>query len=67
MFPEHSGEPITRVDVAHPRGAFTVVVPVSKEADHVSIVRIAPVTGAVKGKAEITELGSFPLTKEGRQ
>ena len=42
-----------------------MVVPVSKESDHVSVVRIAPVTGAVKGKAEITELGSFPLD-EGR-
>ena len=78
VFPEHHGEPITRVDVAQPRGAFTVVVPASKEADHISVVRVAPgkpearmpgspVTSAVEGKAEVTELGSFPLTKEGRK
>ena len=77
VFPENHAEPITRVDVAHPRGAFTVVVPASKEADHVSVVRVAPgkpearmpgspVTSAVEGKAEVTELGSFSLTKEER-
>jgi hypothetical protein len=77
VFPENHGEPIIRVDVARPRGAFTVVVPALKEADHVSVVRVAagkpearvpgsPVTSAVEGKTEVTELGSFSLTKEGR-
>jgi hypothetical protein len=57
VFPEDHGEPITRVDVAHPRGAFTVVVPASDEADHVTVVRVA------ERRAEVTELGTFPLTK----
>jgi len=32
VFPERPGEPITRVDVPNPKGAFTVVVPVTDEA-----------------------------------
>jgi hypothetical protein len=72
VFPETHGEPITRVDVAKPQGAFTVVVPVPQGADHVTIVRTAPAkpetvmpsaraTSAVEGSAEITEIASFPL------
>jgi len=72
VFPETHGEPITRVDVAKPQGAFTVVVPVPQGADHVTIVRAAPAkpetvmpsaraTSAVEGSAEITEIASFPL------
>jgi hypothetical protein len=72
VFPEQPGEPITRVDVAIPRGAFTVVVPVPEGADHVTVVHLAPATpeaplpssratSAVPGSPEVIELGSFPL------
>jgi hypothetical protein len=40
VFPEQPGEPITRVDLPVARGAFTVVVPASEAADHVSLVRV---------------------------
>ena len=35
VFPERPGEPITRTDCERPRGAFTVIVPVPQNADHV--------------------------------
>ena len=72
VFPEQPGEPITRVDVANPTGAFTVVVPAPEGADHVTVVRVAPATpeavlpasratSAVPGGPEVTELARFPL------
>jgi hypothetical protein len=72
VFPEQAGEPITRVDVPTARGAFTVVVPAPEGADHVSIVRVAPVppetarpggraTTVAEGGPEVTELAKFPL------
>jgi hypothetical protein len=72
VFPEQPGEPITRVDVATPRGAFTVVVPVAEGADHVTVVHVtpaapeaplpsSPATSAMPGSPEVTELASFPL------
>ena len=73
VFPEKPGEPISRVDVTQPRGAFTVVVPVPEDADYFSIVQIAPgrpdtqapasrATSSVEGATQITELARFPLT-----
>jgi hypothetical protein len=72
VFPEQPGEPITRVAVAKPRGAFTVVVPVPEGADHVAVVHVAPArpeaalpagsaTSRVEGSIEVTELARFPL------
>jgi|SRR5215212_4026299 len=72
VFPERPGDPITRVDVAEPRGAFTIVVPVSDRADHVAVVRVsasrpeAPMPGSratspVPGSPKVTDLASFPL------
>ncbi len=72
VFPEQPGEPITRVDMAIPRGAFTVVVPVPEKADHVTIVQIAPsrpdvpslgerATSPVPGSPEVIDLASFSL------
>lgn len=72
VFPERHDEAITRVDVAKPRGAFTVVVPAPAGADHVSVVRVAPAqadstlpagraTSAEAGGSEVTELAKFPL------
>jgi hypothetical protein len=73
VFPEKPGEPISRVDVAQQRGAFTVVVPVPENANYFSVVQISPgrpdtqapasrTTSPVEGAAQITELGRFPLT-----
>jgi hypothetical protein len=72
VFPEKPGEPITRVDVAKPRGAFTVVVPAPGDADHVSLVQVTPAkpdvlapagraTSLVEGGAQVVELARFPL------
>ena len=72
VFPERPGEPIVRVDVAQPRGAFTVVVPVKPNADHVRVVHVtpvqpgvvlptAPVTSKPPGGPEERELARFPL------
>jgi hypothetical protein len=72
VFPEQPGEPITRVDVAQPRGAFTVVVPAPAAAVRVSLVEITPPapeaalpaalgTSPVAGEAQIVELASFDL------
>lgn len=71
VFPEQPGEPITRTDMAMPQGAFTVVVPVTNGASHVTLVHIAPgadapmsgsrATSPVPGSPEVTDLASFPL------
>lgn len=52
VFPEQPGEPIRRVDVAKPRGAFTVVVPAPGGADHVSVVRVAPAAPAAPAASD---------------
>ena len=56
VFPEKPGEPISRVDVAQPRGAFTVVVPIPEDAP------ASRATSPVEGDTQITELARFPLT-----
>lgn len=72
VFPERPGEAIVRVDLANPKGAFTVVVPTPTEASQVTVVRVAPpqpgvrapaggATTRVEGAAEVTDLASFPL------
>lgn len=72
VFPEQPGEPITRVDVPEPRGAFTVIVPVPESADHVAIARVSPgrtdatrvgtlATSPVPGDPEVTDVATFPL------
>jgi hypothetical protein len=73
VFPEEPGEPITRVDVDRPRGAFTVVVPAPQGADHVALVELRPprreeaplaagATDEAPGEPEVVELGRFQLT-----
>ena len=42
VFPERAGEPITRVDIPTPKGAFTVVLPIADNADHFTLVKVAP-------------------------
>jgi len=81
VFPENPGEKITRIDVAKPRGAFTVVIPAPEDADHVSLVQVIPgkldvlvpagrATSLVEGATQVVELARFSLksnTEEGGQ
>lgn len=41
VFPENPEDPITRIEVEHPVGAFTVVVPVSAAARNVALLDVA--------------------------
>ena len=71
VFPEKPGEPITRVDVVKPRGAFTVVIPAPGNADHVSLVQVTPgktevspsgrATSLVEGSTQVVEIARFQL------
>jgi hypothetical protein len=66
VFPELADEPIVRVDVARPTGAFTVVVPASDAARLVAVVRVVPAAPAdptigVAGPPEALDLATFPL------
>jgi hypothetical protein len=74
VFPEHPGEPITRVDVAKPRGAFTVVVPAGPDAARVALLHVrppmeveAPLPRAAtaptpgEGEPEVVEIANFRL------
>ena len=72
VFPEQHGEPITRVPVDRPRGAFTVIVPAPQDADHVRVVQITPprrdattsdarTTAQPLDAAPERELARFPL------
>ena len=76
VFPEEPGSPITRVDVADPRGAFTVVLPVPEAAEQVAVVRVtqrqaqAPslaggATSPVPGEPEIVNIANFRLEATG--
>ncbi len=70
VFPENPADPITRVEVEHPRGAFTVVVPAAATARRVALldVDVPPLPppgerGAPPAPAAPREnvLGVFPL------
>lgn len=72
VFPERHGEPITRMPVDRPRGAFTIIVPVPQDADHVRVVQVTPPRGdatqptvrsAIQppGAAQEREIARFPL------
>ncbi len=72
VFPERHGEPITRLPVDRPRGAFTIIVPVPQDADHVRVVQVTPPRGdatqptirsAIQppGVAQEREIARFPL------
>lgn len=74
VFPERHDEPITRTELPQARGAFSVVVPVTAAADHVTLVRIgagqpeatelgARATSPVAGAPEVVELGRFDLDR----
>lgn len=51
VFPERHSDPITRLPVARPRGAFTIIVPASQDTDH---VRLVQVTASPGGAAQPT-------------
>ena len=67
VFPERAGEPITRVAVGTPAGAFTVIVPAPETTDHVTVLQIKPRpqpvggAGAATAVPEVIELGTFPF------
>ncbi len=72
VFPERQGEPITRMPVDRPRGAFTIIVPVPQDADHVRVVQVTPPQGDATqptirstvqplGAAQEREIARFPL------
>jgi hypothetical protein len=67
VFPERHDEPITRIDVAKSKGAFTVTVPAADAADHVTVVRVARVTDRSSGLERVepraVDLASFPLSR----
>jgi hypothetical protein len=63
VFPEQPDEPIVRVDVDRPRGAFTVVVPAANQVAVVRVAPGAPAPGDPRAAAapQETELGTFTL------
>ena len=63
VFPERHDQPITRVDVAERKGAFTVTLPAPEPTDHVTLVQLVrPATGDARAAAPSTiDLASFPL------
>ena len=65
VFPERHDEPIVRMDVQQPKGAFTVVVPAPAETDHATIVRVPPApaadTASSRGPRQVIDLVSFPI------
>lgn len=74
VFPENHDDPIVRTELPEAAGAFTVVVPVSETADHVSVVRIrggrlgdvesgGRIVAPVPAEPDVVELGSFPLDR----
>jgi hypothetical protein len=67
VFPQKPGDPITRIDVDQPRGAFSVVVPAPESTDHVTVLQLAERAPRAPGEpaagaAEVIDLVSFPLT-----
>jgi hypothetical protein len=71
VFPEQPGEPIVRVDMPRPHGAFTVVVPASDAARQIAVVRVSGAVSPIPpgARADVagpplvteTELATFPL------
>ncbi len=70
VFPEDHSEPIVRVPVEQPRGAFTVVIDAPQQATHVSVVRVEPAAGKEAfGPAGMmtTDLATFALSSNAGQ
>lgn len=68
VFPEKHGDPIMRIDMPKPKGAFTVVVPAPAAAKSVSVVRVSAAKAAAPAPApeppapsrELLRLSSSP-------
>lgn len=71
VFPEDHSQPIVRVPVDEPRGAFTVIIDAPQEATHVSVVRVEPVADkeAFGPNAALmtTDLATFSLNPNAGQ
>lgn len=65
VFPEEPGAPITRIDVEHPRGAFTVVVPAPAGAEQVAVVRVEAAAPPPEGEGEEGAPGAGPSAVPG--
>jgi hypothetical protein len=70
VFPENSDEFMARYDRPACNSAFTVVVPVQNETDHITILQVSPIEGdgltkngnlSEHQKMKSTELASFKL------
>jgi len=76
VFPEDHGEPITRIDVAERKGAFTAIVPASAVATQVALLHVRPpadaeaarplggATSETPAQPEISEIATFALALE---
>lgn len=79
VFPEDHSEPITRIDVAKPQGAFTVIVPAGAEATQVALLHVRPpteptverpstrATTPTSAEPEVAEIATFALSPSGEQ
>jgi hypothetical protein len=79
VFPEEPGGDITRVDVAQPKGAFTVIVPTGATATQIALLHVrapaeprepAPPTAtttAAAGAPEVEEIARFSLEAPDRR
>ena len=68
VFPENPAEPIVRVDVPRPRGAFDVVVSAPEGAERVAVLRVRPTPeslarGTAPAAPQPEELATFPLDR----
>jgi hypothetical protein len=65
VFPERHEDPIQRIDVEQPRGAFTVTLPAIDAADHVTMVRIIDAVertaGVERAQPRVVDVASFRL------
>lgn len=68
VFPEKPGDPFTRVAVARPKGAFTVVVPAPEAVTQVTVLRVAAAGAAedvavapADRRARVVDLATFAL------
>ena len=64
VFPENPMEPITRVEAARRSGAFTVVVPASDVADHVTLINVAETAGPPDATARPADMAAAPRVVE---
>lgn len=62
VFPEEPGAPITRTEMPHARGAFTVVAPAPEGVSEIAVVRVAPTRELPERGAEAPppEAGAAP-------